>query len=94
VIAYISELLEGGKKFLLFAHHKSMMSGLQAHLRQQDVDFILIEGSTSAERRLIVIIINTLYHLFVLASDQRLIYYFVLHTYKTLAVLKIVVSLK
>ncbi|KAL5253920.1 hypothetical protein ACHWQZ_G013622 [Mnemiopsis leidyi] len=51
VISYVSELLESDKKFLLFAHHKTMMGGLQDFLRKQGVQFIMIEGNTPAERR-------------------------------------------
>ena len=53
VISYISELLESETKFLLFAHHKSMIGGLQEHLVKQNVNFILIEGNTPAEKRLV-----------------------------------------
>ena len=56
VISYVSELLENDKKFLLFVHHKTMMSGLQDFLIKQGVQFIMIEGNTPADRRFAKII--------------------------------------
>lgn len=44
---YIKDLLEGGKKFICFAHHQVMMDSIGTLLEDQKVDYIRIDGSTS-----------------------------------------------
>ncbi|KAL9967490.1 hypothetical protein ACROYT_G025722 [Oculina patagonica] len=45
---YILDLLESGRKFLVFAHHKSMLDAICNCLTQKKYDFIRIDGSTPA----------------------------------------------
>lgn len=47
---YVTTLLQAECRFLLFAHHTEVMDGLQNTLEQQKVDFIRIDGRTSARR--------------------------------------------
>lgn len=51
VAEYALDLLESGKKFLIFAHHQNMLNSLQEELEENKYDFIRIDGSTSSERR-------------------------------------------
>eukprot|EP00427_Karlodinium_veneficum_P010363 CAMPEP_0169092864 /NCGR_PEP_ID=MMETSP1015-20121227/17131_1 /TAXON_ID=342587 /ORGANISM="Karlodinium micrum, Strain CCMP2283" /LENGTH=772 /DNA_ID=CAMNT_0009153467 /DNA_START=18 /DNA_END=2336 /DNA_ORIENTATION=- len=49
---YIEYLLEASSnKFLLFAHHRSMLDSIEKFLLKQDVSFIRIDGRTSMEER-------------------------------------------
>lgn len=48
---YIKDLVEGGKKFLCFAHHGTMMNDIAQTLDNAKVQFIRIDGSTSSEMR-------------------------------------------
>jgi hypothetical protein len=49
---YIDYLLEASSnKFLLFAHHRSMLDAIESFLMKRDVDFIRIDGRTSMEGR-------------------------------------------
>ncbi|XP_067021741.1 SWI/SNF-related matrix-associated actin-dependent regulator of chromatin subfamily A-like protein 1 isoform X1 [Acropora muricata] len=45
---YILDLLEGGRKFLVFAHHKDMLDAICSCLTQKKYKFIRIDGSTAA----------------------------------------------
>lgn len=45
---YILDLLESGRKFLVFAHHKKMMDAITSCLTQKKYKFIRIDGSTPA----------------------------------------------
>ncbi|CAL8110477.1 unnamed protein product [Orchesella dallaii] len=51
VNAYIKELIEDEKKFICFAHHKSMMDGICEMLEQMKTHYIRIDGSTTAQDR-------------------------------------------
>lgn len=51
VAEYALDLLESGKKFLIFAHHQSMLNALQTELEEKQYDFIRIDGSTNSEKR-------------------------------------------
>ena len=51
VAEYVLDLLESGKKFLVFAHHQNMLDSLQVELENKSHDFIRIDGSTSSEKR-------------------------------------------
>ena len=51
VVQYMKELLEGGCKFILFAHHKVMLSGVREFLQKDSIPHILIDGNTAAEKR-------------------------------------------
>jgi len=48
---YILDLLESGRKFLVFAHHKDMLDAICNCLTQKKYDFIRIDGSTPAAIR-------------------------------------------
>lgn len=45
---YILDLLEGGRKFLVFAHHKGMLDAICTCLTQKKYRFIRIDGNTPA----------------------------------------------
>lgn len=45
---YIIDLLESGRKFLVFAHHKMMLDDIASCLTQKKYKFIRIDGSTPA----------------------------------------------
>lgn len=49
------DLLEAGKKFLVFAHHQSMLDSLQAEVEEMKYDFIRIDGSTASEQRQVLV---------------------------------------
>ncbi|RNA00532.1 SWI SNF-related matrix-associated actin-dependent regulator of chromatin subfamily A 1 [Brachionus plicatilis] len=51
VTEYVSDLLESDKKFLVFAHHQSMLDELEAEIQKNKYDYIRIDGSTSSENR-------------------------------------------
>ena len=53
VQAYLTSLLKEGRKFLVFAHHESMLDACQATCRQTDppVPHIRIDGSTPTADR-------------------------------------------
>ncbi|XP_071802935.1 SWI/SNF-related matrix-associated actin-dependent regulator of chromatin subfamily A-like protein 1 [Asterias amurensis] len=48
---YVLDLLEGGHKFLVFAHHQTVLDALSTALTNKKYDFIRIDGSTSALQR-------------------------------------------
>ena len=49
------DLLEAGKKFLVFAHHQAMLDHLQGELVENKYDFIRIDGSTASEQRQVLV---------------------------------------
>ncbi|ODN00238.1 SWI/SNF-related matrix-associated actin-dependent regulator of chromatin subfamily A-like protein 1 [Orchesella cincta] len=51
VNAYIKDLINDDKKFICFAHHKSMMDGICAMLEEIKTRYIRIDGSTTAQDR-------------------------------------------
>lgn len=55
VAEYALDLLETGKKFLIFAHHQHMLNALQAELVENKYDFIRIDGSTGSEQRQVMV---------------------------------------
>ncbi|EFJ37359.1 hypothetical protein SELMODRAFT_76516 [Selaginella moellendorffii] len=44
---YLSTMLETNCKFLVFAHHHTMVNGIDEHLKKKNVEFIRIDGDTS-----------------------------------------------
>eukprot|EP01119_Soliformovum_irregulare_P025295 TRINITY_DN9328_c0_g1_i3.p1 TRINITY_DN9328_c0_g1~~TRINITY_DN9328_c0_g1_i3.p1 ORF type:complete len:386 (-),score=122.09 TRINITY_DN9328_c0_g1_i3:45-1202(-) len=47
IIEYLKNILESGEfKFLIFAHHKNILDGIQSFLQTRKVDHIRIDGST------------------------------------------------
>lgn len=51
VIEYIGNILEKNTKFLVYAHHVAMMSGIEKFLVCKNVKFIKIDGSTPSSQR-------------------------------------------
>ncbi len=51
VCEYIHDLLESDKKFLVFAHHQFMLDEVEATCKQNNFDYIRIDGSTGSEKR-------------------------------------------
>jgi SNF2 family DNA or RNA helicase len=57
VIEYIDDLIESNTKFLVFAHHLSVLDALDEHLaprqanKSEKFDYIRIDGQTKAETR-------------------------------------------
>ncbi|XP_067126580.1 LOW QUALITY PROTEIN: SWI/SNF-related matrix-associated actin-dependent regulator of chromatin subfamily A-like protein 1 [Centruroides vittatus] len=51
VCDYIKDLLEGGKKFVCFAHHKTMLDGICEAVESTNSKYIRIDGSTKSEDR-------------------------------------------
>lgn len=50
-LEFIDTLLEAGIKFILFAHHLSVLDAFEAHVKKKDVEYIRIDGSVSSEKR-------------------------------------------
>ena len=48
---YVKDLVEGGRKFICFAHHSSMMNDIANTLEKAKIHFIRIDGSTSSSTR-------------------------------------------
>ncbi|XP_038077029.1 SWI/SNF-related matrix-associated actin-dependent regulator of chromatin subfamily A-like protein 1 [Patiria miniata] len=48
---YVLDLLEADHKFLIFAHHQSVLDALCIAISQKKYDYIRIDGSTSAAHR-------------------------------------------
>ncbi|KAJ8680973.1 hypothetical protein QAD02_016760 [Eretmocerus hayati] len=51
VCNYITDLLENQRKFLVFAHHQSMMDAISDVLTAKKIQFIRIDGKTNPEQR-------------------------------------------
>jgi SWI/SNF-related matrix-associated actin-dependent regulator of chromatin subfamily A-like protein 1 len=51
VSEYVNDLLESGKKLLVFAHHKSMLDVVEEEITKNKYDFIRIDGTTNSEKR-------------------------------------------
>jgi len=51
VVAYITDLLENNEKFVVFAHHQSMMNSIETQLVKKSVGYIRIDGKTSSDKR-------------------------------------------
>ena len=48
---YFQDLLQGGNKFICFAHHATMMNTIADMLDEEKVHFIRIDGSTGSSLR-------------------------------------------
>lgn len=48
---YIADLLEAGKKFICFVHHKNVMDGIAKTIEEKKAMYIKIDGSTAASER-------------------------------------------
>uniref|UniRef100_A0A182PAQ0 SWI/SNF-related matrix-associated actin-dependent regulator of chromatin subfamily A-like protein 1 n=1 Tax=Anopheles epiroticus TaxID=199890 RepID=A0A182PAQ0_9DIPT len=51
VCAYLKEVVKENKKFIVFAHHRSMLDAIEKSLSKQKVDFIRIDGTTRSDLR-------------------------------------------
>ena len=51
VCEYVSDLLESDKKFIVFAHHKTILTELEQLCETNKYDYIKIDGSTNSEKR-------------------------------------------
>eukprot|EP00762_Andalucia_godoyi_P000756 ANDGO_03772.mRNA.1 SWI/SNF-related matrix-associated actin-dependent regulator of chromatin subfamily A-like protein 1 len=51
VLEYVSDLLETGTRFIVFGHHLKVLEELEQMAKKKKVGYILIDGSTSAEKR-------------------------------------------
>jgi hypothetical protein len=49
--AYVAELLEGGAKLLVFAHHAAVLDALEEAVRASRVGYIRMDGSTPSRER-------------------------------------------
>lgn len=48
---FLDTLIEAGVKFLLFAHHMSVLDMYQKHVMKRKVGFVRIDGRCSGEKR-------------------------------------------
>ncbi len=48
---WIDDALAQGEKPLVFAHHADVLDGLQEHLRDADVGYVRLDGSTPSQQR-------------------------------------------
>lgn len=48
---FLDTLLDAGAKFLLFAHHKQILTEYENYLKQKKVEYIRIDGQVSPEKR-------------------------------------------
>ena len=51
VCEYISDLLETGEKFIVFAYHHEMLDRIEYLLEEKKIDHIRIDGSTKQDKR-------------------------------------------
>ncbi|XP_063244353.1 SWI/SNF-related matrix-associated actin-dependent regulator of chromatin subfamily A-like protein 1 isoform X1 [Bacillus rossius redtenbacheri] len=51
VLDYISRLLDHGRKFICFAHHRCMLSAICRTISDHKLRYIRIDGSTTSEQR-------------------------------------------
>ena len=51
VLQYLSDLLENDQKFLVFAHHLSVLDGIEQFLKANNANYFRLDGSTSAADR-------------------------------------------
>ncbi|VDL46541.1 unnamed protein product [Hymenolepis diminuta] len=48
---YITDLLENGRKFIIYAHHQEMLDALSQLMDSKKVEYIRIDGKTSSDQR-------------------------------------------
>lgn len=51
ICEFMDNLLDNECKFLIFAHHKSVMDGIETFAKQKKVEYIRIDGSVSIDKR-------------------------------------------
>lgn len=64
VCQYVSDLIESGKKFLVFAHHQMMLDEVEKECQNAGAGYIRIDGSTQSETRQYMGIFGRLSRLF------------------------------
>lgn len=55
VCEYVGDLLEADKKFIVFAHHRTVLNEIEQLCEKNKYDYIRIDGSTSSEKRQILV---------------------------------------
>ena len=48
---FMDTLIDNNCKFIVFAHHKSVLDGLEAHVKKENIGYIRIDGSVSVDKR-------------------------------------------
>lgn len=48
---YITAILQNDVKILIFAHHRDVMDELQNHIKTLHIQYIRLDGDSSAETR-------------------------------------------
>ena len=51
VCEYISDLLETEEKFIVFAYHHEMLNRIESLIKEKNIDYIRIDGSTKQDKR-------------------------------------------
>ena len=51
VCEFLETLADNGAKFLVFAHHQSVMDSIQKEFQQKKIGHVRIDGKVSAENR-------------------------------------------
>lgn len=51
ILSYLSDLLDGGTKFLVFAHHLLVLDGIEEFVKKRDVGYFRLDGSTKPADR-------------------------------------------
>lgn len=51
VQSYVEDLLEADEKFLIFAHHKDLMDGIEKSINRKNVSYVRIDGETPPQKR-------------------------------------------
>jgi SWI/SNF-related matrix-associated actin-dependent regulator 1 of chromatin subfamily A len=51
VQAYITDLIEGGAKFLIFAHHGAVLDAIETAVQKCKVDYFRLDGKTPMKQR-------------------------------------------
>lgn len=51
ITEFMETLIENNCKFIVFAHHRSVLDGLEQFVKKRKVGYIKIDGSTSMDKR-------------------------------------------
>ncbi|KAL6120714.1 hypothetical protein NUSPORA_02507 [Nucleospora cyclopteri] len=55
VLKYIEEMVKKGKKFLVYAHHQSMLDGIEEHLKATGIQYIRMDGKVASAKRHVLV---------------------------------------
>ena len=55
VYEFVSDLLETGEKFIVFAYHHEMLDKLEFLMKERKIEYIRIDGSTQQDRRYVYV---------------------------------------